>query len=200
MPGPSDAMTAAFDLDRTPATSWPADLEPIGENSFYKEPFDVWWARHRERLGHLPPDLAEQWIHRHWLHSPFSFLPLDTLGWERRAWNGDMLLASIHRAWGGGNAGLNPEFDYRAFQGKGGDDRLQTARELDAGSWVMPIVLLATPSGIVSNDQLLPDVRLVLVEGHQRHRYLNALDALRRSPAGPHETIILHSPLVEPLG
>lgn len=189
-------MPKPFDLDQLPATAWASDLRPIGEGTAEKESFESWWERCRSRLSHLPTDLAEQWVYRHWLHSPFAFLPLNTLRWERRTWDGATLLGSIFRAWGGGRDVLDPEFDYDAFQGQGGNDRLATARALDSGTWDYPMILLSTPNGVVDLGMPYPDVRLVIVEGHQRHRYLNALHALGRPPVGPHETIMLHSPLI----
>jgi hypothetical protein len=83
------------------------------------------------------------------------------------------------------------------FQRDGGEDRHATARALDSGTWDFPMVLLSTPGGVIDGNRPLPDVRLVIVEGHQRHRYLNALHALGHPPEGPHDTIILHSPLVD---
>jgi len=187
-------MPRPFDLDHVPETTWPPELAPLGEDSARKESFDSWWERNDAVLAHLPPDLAEQWIHRHWLHSPFRFLPLEKLTWERRIWDGESLLSAVYRAWGGP---LSPQFDYKTFQRGGGSDRLPTAVALDGGTWDFPMVLLATPSGVIDLGVAHPDARLVIVEGHQRHRYLNALHALDRAPAGPHETIILHSPLIE---
>lgn len=181
-----------FDLDHVPATAWPDALRPVGESTHAKEPFDAWWLRNRKRLAHLPADLCEQWIYRHWTHSPFSFLPLDDLAWERRLWSGDALLASIHRAWGGE---LHPQFDYETFQRRGGADRHPTAVALDQGNWDYSMVLLSTPFGVIDGGDVLPDTRLVIVEGHQRHRYLNALHVLGRAPPGPQETIILSTPL-----
>ena len=183
-----------FDLDRSFEPDWPQTLRPIGEGSFEKESFAAWWARNRERLSHLPNDLCEQWIYRHWFNSPFSFLPLSDLRLERRRWSGEELLDSIFRAWGGE---LHPQFNYDAFQGNGGGDRTATAVALDSGTWDFPMVLLSTPSGVVNEGVERPEVRLVVVEGHQRHRYLNALHARGKAPAGPHDTIILHSPLAE---
>lgn len=57
------------------------------------------------------------------------------------------------------------------------------------------MVLLSTPFGVIDSGELLPDLRLVIVEGHQRYRYLNALHVLGRAPALPHETIILSTRL-----
>ena len=162
-----------------------------------KESFAAWWERNGGSLGHLPSDLCEQWIYRHWTNSPFDFLPLDTLSWSRASWSGEQVLASVYRAWGGE---LEPSFDYATFQGKGGDDRLHTAVALDAGTWDYPMVLLSTPPGVINLGEDRPDVQYVIVEGHQRHRYLNALHALGRPPIGPHQVIILRTPLTDDVG
>ena len=172
---------------------WPAHLKPRGEGTIEKEAFDSWWPRNRAELAHLPAVLCEQWIHRHWTHSPFSFLPLQTLASQKRSLGGEELLGSVYRAFGGE---LNPQFDYETFQRRGGADRHRTAVALDSDSWDYPMVLLSTPYGIVDVDTMHPPVRLVIVEGHQRHRYLNALHALGRPPTGPHQVIILSSPEV----
>lgn len=58
------------------------------------------------------------------------------------------------------------------------------------------MVLLSTPNGVIDAGEMRLAVRLVIVEGHQRHRYLNALHALGRPPAGLHEVIILSTPLI----
>ena len=62
------------------------------------------------------------------------------------------------------------------------------------------MVLLSTPHGVIDNGAAHPEVRYVLIEGHQRHRYLNALHARGTPPPGPHEVIILTSPLVSDPG
>ena len=164
-----------------------------GEGRIIKEPFEPWWARNTAALAHLPSDLCEQWVHRHWEHSSFSGLPLDTLAWTRAKWDGTWLLGAIYRVFGGA---LNPEFDYGVFQRRGGDDRHQTALALDSGTWDYPMVLLNAPHGVIDNGAVHPEVRYVLIEGHQRHRYLNALHARGTPPSGPHEVIMLTSPLV----
>lgn len=114
---------APFDLDHLPDMRWSDDLRPVGEATSNKEAFAHWWQRNRD-LHHLPEDLCEQWIYRHWVNSPFSFIPLDTLHWQRAAWSDERVLSSIYRAWGGE---LQPQFDHNAFQRRGSDDRLQTA-------------------------------------------------------------------------
>lgn len=188
-------MGRPFDLDLHRETSWPTGLKPIGEGGYIdeKETFEAWWERHKATLHNLPPDLCEQWIYKHWEHSFFSFIPLDTLTFTRERWDGDRLLSSIYRASGDG---LDPEYDYEVFQRDGGEDRHQTAKALDNGTWDYPMVLLSTPYGVVNMGEERRDVRLVIVEGHQRHRYLNALHKRGTPPEGPHEVIIIFSPLV----
>lgn len=172
---------------------WPEQLRPRDEGEFEKETFNQWWIRNGAKLRHLPPELCEQRIYRHWTHTRFRFLPLDNLSCERRWFAGEELLGSIYRAFGGD---LHPQFDYKTFQRRGGEDRHPTAVALDSGSWDCPMVLLSTPNGIVDLGQNRPEVRHVIVEGHQRHRYLNALHMLGNPPIGPHEVFILTSPTV----
>lgn len=181
-------MVQPLNLDRYSDPVWPDHLKPFNNDSLEKENFSDWWTRNGAFLSHLPAELCEQWIHRHWTNSPFTFLRLETLSWERKYWDGQTLLSSIYRAWGGN---LNPQFDYKTFQRRGGDDRHATALALDGGTWDYPMVLLSTPEGIIEREQIRSDVRYVIVEGHQRHRYLNAQHALGFPPAGPHETICI---------
>lgn len=181
-------MEAPLNLDKVDHDAWHFSLKRQGDDTFDPEPFDEWWGRVSSALSHLPKDLCEQWIYRHWFNSSFSFLPLDKLTCVREQWDGDKVLASVYRTT---DDELNPQFDYDTFHRGGGEDRHQTAVALDSGTWDFPIVLLATPSGVINNGQSRPNVRYVLVEGHQRHRYLNALHALGRAPAGTHEVLIL---------
>lgn len=95
---------------------WPEHLRPRGEDTIEKETFDCWWSRNGAELAHLPSVLCEQWIHRHWTHSPFSFLPLQTLAWLKRSLGGEELLGSVYRAFAGE---LNPQFDYETFHRRG---------------------------------------------------------------------------------
>lgn len=185
-----------FDLDHVGPAAWPEHLKPRGEGdgTFNKQSFENWWQCHSAELAHLPPDLLEQWVHRHWMHSPFTFLPLDTLKCQRQSWSGEEVLGRVHRAWGGE---LHPQSDYDTFQRQGGDTRLRTARSLDGGTWDFPMVVLSTPNGVIDGGELRAGVRFVILEGHQRHRYLNALHYLGRPPAGPHEVLVISSPIVE---
>lgn len=180
--------------------TWSVKLQPIVGSSGYKEPFSAWWSRHQEELGHLHPKLMEQWIYRHWDDTEFAFIPLDTLSWELREMEGDEILRDVRREI---TTRLEPEFDYAQFQGMNGFPKTQTAIELDEGTWEFPIVALSTPSGWVTrayehpHDYIeLPNERLMLLEGHQRHRYLNALHHRGNPPKGPHAVFVVSSPII----
>lgn len=172
---------------------WPDHLKPVGEGTVHKEDFSPWWERHGEELAHLHPQLVEQWVHRHWGGTDFAFLPLETLTWKLLLMDSDEILRTVRREI---SRELHPEFDYDQLQGLLAFEKSQTAVELDNGTWHLPIVALSTPSGWRARRGNLPDERLMLVEGHQRHRYLNALHAKGIAPKGPHQVFVISSPLV----
>lgn len=189
-----------FDLSRDHDAVWPKCLKPMGEGEGNKETFSDWWGRHERELGHLHPHLCEQWVYRHWLHSDYAFLPLETLTWELISMEGDDILKTVHRNTGGD---LDPDWDFCTFTVQPDGWQPATGLALDRGTWDYPLVCLSTPSGIWTLDpdapdhrRPLPDVRLVIVEGHQRHRYLNALHARSIPPQGPHKVFIISSPLI----
>lgn len=182
-----------FDFRSHRPSVWPVHLRPKGEGTGHQEAFSPWWERHKEELNHLHPQLAEQWIYRHWGGTEFTFLPIESLKWELVAMAGEEILSSIRREI---SRCLEPDFDYDQFQGDLGFEKSPTAVELDEGTWPFPIVALSTPSGWRARHADLPDERLMLVEGHQRHRYLNALHHKGLAPPGPHDVFIIKSPVV----
>ena len=178
-----------LDLRSYHDSAWPDELKPHGE-AFDREPFEDWYARNLPHVSHLHPKLAEQWVYKHWGHTRFDFIPLDSLRWELQVWKGDDVLRDVRREFGGE---LHPDFDYDVFNRDYVGHRHPTAAALDQGTWDYPIVVLSTPAGLLSLDGDFPSVRYVLVEGHQRQRYLNALHAKGLAPAGPHEVFVLNS-------
>ena len=178
----------------------PDHLRPIGDNTAAKESFGTWWTRNQSEIGHLHPQLVEQWVYRHWDSTDFAFLPLETLKWELVEMDGEEILARVQREI---SKALNPEFDYHQFQGTHEMEKAHTARDLDQGTWEYPIVALSTPSGWLTRSEKhphdcveLPQERLMLLEGHQRHQYLNALHWRCTPPEGPHRVFIVRSPTV----
>lgn len=189
-----------LDLRKVGPRVWRQHTQPIDDDTFHKEPFEHWWKRNIDEVGHLHPQLAEQWVYRHWRYTDFAFLPLETLEWEIVQMEGEEILERVRREI---SKQLDPEFDYEQFQGQVGSDKTETARDLDSGTWTYPIVALWTPTGWVTRSSehphdpvALADERLMLLEGHQRHRYLNALHHRGTPPAGPHQVFVVRSPAV----
>lgn len=175
-----------LDLKRRHEVRWDPVLKPIGHGDFGAEDFDTWWGRNGGRLPNLHPEIAEQWVFRHWRWSPFRFLPLETLSWRRDLWTSKQILEQVHLEFGGP---MEPVHDYKVMH----DAPLgptSTARYWRDGTWNMPLLVLELPEGISGYDGELPEVRFVLVEGSLRLRYLNAL-VHRGQETGPHVLYIL---------
>jgi hypothetical protein len=182
-----------FDFTGQRPHVWPKHLRRLGTDEAPEESFDAWWAQHHDELAHLDPQIAEQWIYRHFDKTEFSCLPLDTLSWERRALSADDIVTHVRRELG---RRLDPEWDYEQMRGLTGFPVSPVVTEFEAtGSWTFPIVALSVPAGWHANRREYPDARLMLVEGHSRQRYLNAAHAQGVAPPGPHEVFVLHSPL-----
>ncbi|MBI1236318.1 MAG: hypothetical protein GC188_06500 [Alphaproteobacteria bacterium] len=183
-----------FDFREFRDSVWPAHLVPVGEGEIEKEPFETWWLRNNAELANLASGICEQWIYRHWSHTQFNFLPLDSLRFEQIELSTDEILQSVHRELG---CSLHPEFDRQVFERPIGGIPLQTARAfIETATWDFPIITLKTPNGFIGHQIASSEIKMVLVEGHQRHRYLNALHHFGDAPEGPHRVFSLSSPVV----
>jgi hypothetical protein len=181
-----------FDTSGHSESVWDESLEPLGNETFQKEPFASWWGRNRPKLAHLSPIIAEQWIYKHWTRSPYKHLPIERLSWRQEMWETDRILQKVFRRWP--SEPLQPEFDYNVFHGKGHEPGLTMDK---TGTWNYPVVILETPDGVRTSSRVLPAVRYCLIEGHQRVRYLNALK-VRNECAAEHAVFILSQQVMVP--
>ena len=177
-----------LDLATDYRSVWPADLEPIGYDTDNLESFGDWWERHQPRLEHLHPQICEQWVHRHFATAFCRFLPLEALKWRMEVLPTGELLKSVCPEFA---KRFDPEIDYAQLHGDLAFTKCATAEALDNGTWDYPIIALETPEGVVSSAGERPDVRLVLIEGHSRYKYLNALSALGKPVNDCHEFFVL---------
>lgn len=174
-----------FDLRADLPAAWSEELKPRGESTLQKEPFEAWWARNKFVLSNLHPEIAEQWIYRHWTYSPYCHLPLSELTWRVERWPTVRIIEELRLNRVAGE--WNSEFDYKVFHGK----EFEPGRTMDAvGTWNIPIIIIETPHGVLSRSGPHPDARYWLIEGHQRLRYLNALHE-RNSCAAEHAIFVL---------
>lgn len=174
-------------VDRSEQKLWTNRLKPSGQGSHDKEHFSEWWLRNSSSLLNLHPLICEQWIYRHWHYSPWAFLPLRKLSWKLSELGTDEIIDNVYRVFA---TTLHPEYDFRVFNPEN-SNQLPTARPFsDTGTWDYPILTLETPNGVDDGFNQIPDAKLCLIEGHQRHRYLNALKH-RGIRTGPHKMFIL---------
>lgn len=166
---------------------WPETWRPVGEGDHIKESFGDWWARNKGELGHIHPEIASQWIYRHWKGSRLTFLDVRNLTWRIGSFSTESFLNEVKLEWGGP---AEPEHDYDIFRPDRPTGALSTAENWADGSWTIAPVLLATPDGIASYDGDMPEIRYLIVEGSKRYRWLNALHH-RAEKTGNHKAYIL---------
>jgi hypothetical protein len=176
---------APTDLRGGHELTWDESLRPVGESTADKETFDTWWSRNRDKLDWLDSRIVEQWIYRHWQHSPYCNLPLERLSFRLERWSTARLLASVTRPDPDSDQALLHDYDlYR-------DRTWEPAPSMrENGTWNIPIILLETPSGALRPEGFRADVRFVLIEGHQRMRCLAAFSRHAKC-ADAHEVFVL---------
>ncbi len=151
--------------------NYPDHLAPeFEESGAVKTPFDPWWKWVQPSFPNVPEDVAREWLHRHWAHSPYSYLASRNYRFELRKWP---KLKNIRTLWS----------DFKAEN----EGALQKGEELvnSMPGWTpyvarymlehfrfpTPIIVLDNRDGHHNADypeegQLL--VSYILVEGHTR--------------------------------
>ncbi|GLK77671.1 hypothetical protein GCM10008171_29250 [Methylopila jiangsuensis] len=168
---------------------WPVELRPHGEGTYEKEPVEGWYDRNSDRVGHLHPLIAGQWVYRHWDLSPYCSLPLAGLAWTEETWTSEEVLGVHCPFWE-----FNAEHDYQVFNTFPDNP---TATPMNAtGTWDIPIVLLQTPAGLIDAQGPKPGIRHLLIEGHSRMRDLNSL-VHRGEAASSHRVFVLRHGSIE---
>jgi hypothetical protein len=169
--------------------NYPKNLAPeFEESGAVKTPFDEWWARVQPSFPTVPENVACQWLHRHWKHSPYSYLVSKNYTFALHKWP---KLQNIRTLWS----------DFKAKN----DGALRKGKELvklDAG-WMpyvskymlehfrfpAPIIVLDNRDGHHNadypNEKKLP-ASYVLVEGHTRFNvgiYMQSIGRLEQADA-----------------
>ena len=133
-------------------------------------------------------------MHRHFATAFCRFLPLEDLKWRKEILPAGEILRSVFPEF---SKRFDPEIDYAQLHGDLGFPKSATAAALDNGTWDYPVIALDTPDGIISSVGERPEVRMVLIEGHTRYKYLNALHVLSKPMNDTHEFFVLE--LTKPL-
>ena len=164
---------------------WPSELERLenDDDAWDPETFDAWRERTKGLTGTLPDEVCEQWIYRHSGHSPMQFLELHRLSCNEVTWSPEHFLAQVGTIYG--NDSMDPVHDLDVYSRRGlGGAKHATAKALDEGAWDYAPVVLHVPGGYICPAGQHIQRDYLLIEGHSRHRYLNALIHDGRKLAG----------------
>ncbi|WP_234052599.1 MULTISPECIES: hypothetical protein [unclassified Xanthobacter] len=152
---------------------YPDHLAPeFDEGGGVVTPFNEWWGRVRYAFPSVPEEVAREWLHRHWRHSPFAFLKSGEHTFALERWS----LSEIARIrWNGNN--FSPDRSDVIAQGR----YLVEEHHPMWGLWLTEYMLkyktFPTPPIVVDNFDLhvrdnMPDgfypAAFLLVEGHKR--------------------------------
>lgn len=78
---------------------YPAPLAPrFEESGAVATPFTEWWAAVKYAFPKVPEEVARDWLHRHWSHAPFCWLPSSNYTFRRVEWASDRL-SEIRSGW-----------------------------------------------------------------------------------------------------
>lgn len=168
-------------IDLTGPNVWDESLRPDLDCDGDKVSEVEWLERTAPSLGHLDARVSLQWIYRHWGMSPYQSLPLPRLSCVLETWTTQRILHEV--GWRLPEWDRQPEAYLEHFQGRA----FEPFRSMDAiGTWDIPPIILATPSGIRTEKGEFPHVRYWLIEGHLRRRYLGALASSEKGGGHPH--------------
>ena len=169
--------------------NYPEDLAPEFEDGgAVKTPFDIWWLRAQASFPNVPENVAREWLHRHWKHSPYCYLISKNYTFELKQWE---TLKNIRTRW----SDLNADNAGALRKGK---ELMELRPEwmpwvprymLEHRKFPAPIIVLDNRNGH-HNEEYSAEVKLplayVLIEGHTRFNtgiYMESIGQLDRADA-----------------
>lgn len=170
--------------------NYPDHLAPeFDEGGGVATPFEEWWPRVKDSFPTVPEEVAREWLHRHWHHSPWEWLRSKDYSFQRVRWPADSLLTLRYR--------LNEFSADHTLVLQQGDYLANEHRRTWGGTWLTnfmlehgdfpspPIVLDNRNEHLVDHVYGDPDYypqALLVVEGHTRFelgRYLYSLGKMK---------------------
>lgn len=150
-------------------------------------PFPEWWARVSASFANVPEEVAEQWLHRHWRHSPFSWLASADYKFHKELWPSSDLSKIRYRINDfDGSSELPMHFGKQLMEVHERFDGLWLVEHmLSTGEFPVPPILLDNRDGHLIDHQYKKDdyfaKTYLLIEGHRRYElafYLATLGKL----------------------
>lgn len=152
--------------------NYPEELAPeFDEGGGVATPFEEWWARVRAHFPKVPEEVAREWLHRHWSHSPYEWLRSSFYDFSLVEWASSDL-STIRSRWCNfedGGASCREHGKYLTSI-----DFYVSRYMMKEGKFPSPIIVLDNRSGHLRQDYFnvygvpsIPDAFL-LIEGHRR--------------------------------
>lgn len=174
--------------------SWPDAWMPHGVGTLEREPFTAWWLRVGHEFSHLDPRILEQWVFKYWRGSPYFGFPLAHAVYETRRVQTRTIVQRFRPAPRFLGAGPDDPGDVYDMFNLSLYEPYEPAKTMNAtGTWNIPIIVAESDQGFRYEDRRYPRRRFWLLEGHQRRRYLRAIDQ-RGAAADEHEVFVLTVP------
>lgn len=142
-----------------------------------EESFESWHSRVGTHLPNVPNEVAKEWIHRHWGHSSYEWMPLLDLRFSLEQWS----LARVLEV-AVGARGRPDRHEVRENPGEWLKDYMNRH-----GTWPTPIIVLE--GGQTLRDDLHD---LQLLEGHRRLGYLR-VSAMQNACTSEHAVWVVRS-------
>ena len=164
---------------------YPEELAPdFEEGGAVSTPFEEWWRRALTYYGHVPEIVAKEWLHRHWGHSPYSWIPSHRYAFELAEWPSEKLAEIRTRHY---DFALAPQRyvnrGKNLFEGTGQPEQGQRSwcwlRKYMYSEKKMPapIVVLDNTDDHIRVSDFVPDnendmpAAYIVLEGHNRLEY-----------------------------
>jgi hypothetical protein len=153
--------------------NYPENLKPrFDAGGAVEEPFREWWPKVKANFPSVPENVAQYWLHEHWSHSPYSFLPSKDYRFDLVSWPSQKLFEA-RSTW-------NRFVEDNAECVEHGHDLVEewhmpepyrtVAYMLEHHDFPAPLIILDNRDGHVVPEfeyQAIPSA-YVLMEGHRR--------------------------------
>lgn len=154
--------------------SYPQHLAPeFDEGGGVATPFEEWWPRVQEAFLHVPEEVARDWLHRHWRHSPFGWLPSAGHIFRRVEWPSEGI-TEIRSRWNNFDEDPRENIehgDYLANHHRRTYGYALADYMVEQGTFPVPPVVVDNRDGHLTDTphEAFPlPAAYILVEGHRR--------------------------------
>ena len=154
--------------------NYPAHLAPeFDEGGGVATRFEEWWPAVQRSFPHVPEEVARDWVHRHWNHSPFGWLPSAPYRFRLIDWPAKRV-CEIRTIWNDYAADPTQPIAHGRYLVE--EHRVQLGYKLadymvEHGTFPVPPVMLDNSDGHLTNERgssVVYPAGFILVEGHRR--------------------------------